>query len=361
MLGGRHHQGGRGDPGEEDRLTRAAMEKGFIMLSRKFFSHKMWEAARTFSECEAWLDLIQSARFEATDQTECIGGREITYGRGQYPASIRFLAKRWRWSERGVRTFLAKLTKEKMIDTDNRQGMNVLTLRNYDLYNGSAATAATEVDKAMSQEISRLTSLVTRLAEELPARGRHTGDTNSNKEDNDKNFPLTETSTVVEAKTVGVTAGATVGLDLGVTAGATTGVTVGATVGVTAGASPGMAGKLAAAKAATLRRREEFYYSLVPHLERYGKEMLRAFFDYWSEMNRQETKMRFETNKTWEVAKRLATWEKKERFDGKPSRAASAAGASAPARAAGDKAASRQAVGQLARAVLEQYKSDDSG
>jgi hypothetical protein len=52
------------------------------MLSRKFFSNEMWEAARTFSECEAWLDLIQSARFEATDTIECIGGREITYGRG---------------------------------------------------------------------------------------------------------------------------------------------------------------------------------------------------------------------------------------------------------------------------------------
>lgn len=59
------------------------MDKGFIMLSRKFFSNEMWEAARTFSECEAWLDLIQSARFEATDTIECIGGREITYGRGQ--------------------------------------------------------------------------------------------------------------------------------------------------------------------------------------------------------------------------------------------------------------------------------------
>ena len=323
------------------------MEKGFIMLSRKFFSHKMWEAARTFSECEAWLDLIQSARFEATDLTECIGGREITYGRGQYPASIRFLAKRWGWSERGVRTFLSKLTKEKMIDTDNQQGMNVLTLRNYDLYNGPGTMATPEVDKAMGQEISRLTSLVTRLAEQLPARGRHTGDTNSNKEDNDKNLPLTETSTVVEAKTPGVTTGPGPGM------------AAKATAGVTAGVTPGMAGKLAAAKAATLRRKKEFYQSLVPYLERYEKEMLRAFFDYWSEMNPSETKMRFETNKTWEVAKRLASWEKKERFDGKPSRAVAASGASGPARVATDKAASRQAVGQLARAVLEQYKSDD--
>ena len=48
------------------------MDKGFIMLSRKFFSNEMWEAARTFSECEAWLDLIQSARFDATRLTASI-------------------------------------------------------------------------------------------------------------------------------------------------------------------------------------------------------------------------------------------------------------------------------------------------
>ena len=43
--------------------------------------------------------------------------------------------------------------------------------------------------------------------------------------------------------------------------------------------------KLAAAKAATLKRRDEFYNSLVPYVERYGKEMIRAFFDYWSELS----------------------------------------------------------------------------
>ena len=59
------------------------MDKGFIMLSRKLFSHRIWKASRTFSECEAWIDLIQSARFEATQLTASIGGREITYGRGQ--------------------------------------------------------------------------------------------------------------------------------------------------------------------------------------------------------------------------------------------------------------------------------------
>ncbi len=42
------------------------MDEGFLRLSRRFFSNEMWNEARTFSSCEAWLDLIQSARFEAT-------------------------------------------------------------------------------------------------------------------------------------------------------------------------------------------------------------------------------------------------------------------------------------------------------
>lgn len=63
-----------------------------------------------------------------------------------------------------------------------------------------------------------------------------------------------------------------------------------------------------AALAATLSRKEDFYQSLVPFVGKYEKDMIRAFFDYWSEMNKSCTKMRFEQQPTWEVAKRLATW-----------------------------------------------------
>ena len=79
------------------------------------------------------------------------------------------------------------------------------------------------------------------------------------------------------------------------------------------------AGKLDAARAATLKRKEEFYNSLIPYVDRYGKDMVRDFFDYWSEMNKSRTKMRYEKQETWEVALRLATWSKreKEKFNGK--------------------------------------------
>ena len=86
-----------------------------MRLSRRFFSNEMWNEARTFSSCEAWLDLIQSARFEVTPRKESIGGREISYSRGQYPASIRFLSQRWKWSEKKVRSFLVHLRKKGMI------------------------------------------------------------------------------------------------------------------------------------------------------------------------------------------------------------------------------------------------------
>lgn len=75
--------------------------------------------------------------------------------------------------------------------------------------------------------------------------------------------------------------------------------------------------KSIAAKAATLSRKEAFYKSLIPYVDKYGKDMIRAFYDYWTELNKSETKMRFELQKTWEVSKRLATWANKEPIYGK--------------------------------------------
>ena len=77
--------------------------------------------------------------------------------------------------------------------------------------------------------------------------------------------------------------------------------------------TPNGVSKKDAAKAATLKRKDEFGKTLVPYLEKYGKEMIRAFFDYWGELNKSETKMRYEMQKTWEVNLRLATWAKNEK------------------------------------------------
>lgn len=66
-------------------------------------------------------------------------------------------------------------------------------------------------------------------------------------------------------------------------------------------------------------RTQVFYNALIPYVEKYDKEMIRAFYDYWSEPNRSKTKMRCETQPTFDISRRLATWHKndeKRKFSG---------------------------------------------
>lgn len=60
-------------------------------------------------------------------------------------------------------------------------------------------------------------------------------------------------------------------------------------------------------------RERKFYNMLIPFVKTYGREMIREFFDYWSEPNKSHSKMRFEQERTWDLSRRLQTWEKRSR------------------------------------------------
>lgn len=58
----------------------------------------------------------------------------------------------------------------------------------------------------------------------------------------------------------------------------------------------------------TLPERElAFAESVNNFMGKYSIEMLKSFYDYWSEPN-SKGKMRFELQDTWEISRRLATW-----------------------------------------------------
>lgn len=60
---------------------------------------------------------------------------------------------------------------------------------------------------------------------------------------------------------------------------------------------------------ATHEERERIFMNrLTPFIDTYGKEMLREFFNYWTEKNEGGKKMRFEMQKVFDVSKRLITW-----------------------------------------------------
>lgn len=65
-------------------------------------------------------------------------------------------------------------------------------------------------------------------------------------------------------------------------------------------------------------RKQKFKDELEAYAQSYPADMLRDFFDYWTEMNKSRTMMRFEQQKTWETRLRLATWARRDEARGKP-------------------------------------------
>jgi hypothetical protein len=53
-------------------------------------------------------------------------------------------------------------------------------------------------------------------------------------------------------------------------------------------------------------RRKEFAESLRPHLLKYGADMLNKFYRYWGAND--GMKIKFETQKSWNLEQRLTTW-----------------------------------------------------
>jgi hypothetical protein len=58
---------------------------------------------------------------------------------------------------------------------------------------------------------------------------------------------------------------------------------------------------------------EEFYAEIATFKNDFSKELLREFFDYWSEKDT-KGKMRFQLERTWELKKRLQKWARPKKF-----------------------------------------------
>ena len=55
-------------------------------------------------------------------------------------------------------------------------------------------------------------------------------------------------------------------------------------------------------------RKHEFYQSILPYYDKYSRDMLNDFYEYWTELDKRGKRMRFEMQKTWETGKRLSLW-----------------------------------------------------
>jgi cell division protein FtsB len=68
-----------------------------------------------------------------------------------------------------------------------------------------------------------------------------------------------------------------------------------------------------------VKRREQIFRNAVMLQGQYPDDMLKKFSDYWTELNRSGTKMRYELEPVFQIGRRLATWASRDRVvDRKP-------------------------------------------
>ncbi len=158
-------------------------------MSGWYRMHRGWQdnplfARDEFSKRDAWVWMIERAAWKETRAKA--GGSIVTLERGQFTASIRFMAEAWGWHRAKVERFLGALKTETMIETRSETGQIVISICNYEEYQAGEDGAETPSETAA----------------ETPARHeRDTSETNIKK---DKNLRREETTGKPPAKKVAV-------------------------------------------------------------------------------------------------------------------------------------------------------------
>lgn len=126
-------------------------EKGWIKLHRRILECDFWiDAEESYDRRSAWIDLLLLANHR--DKKIVFNGNVIEVKRGQYLTSVRKLAERWGWGKDKTLKFLRVLEEFQMVDRESDNFRTLLTIVNYEVYQGDADTEQTQVDTRSRHE-----------------------------------------------------------------------------------------------------------------------------------------------------------------------------------------------------------------
>ena len=157
------------------------MSGGYVKIARGIFKHNMFKD-ESYSEREAWIWLICGASYK--DDTIRIPNTNIVtkIKRGEYMASYRFLATKFKWPISRVKRFIDRLKSGTMLSTRVVQGITFITIENYDEYqffvqkrNSVEYTTTPKSGTNISKEVNKrniYTSNFNKLWELIPSKMR---------------------------------------------------------------------------------------------------------------------------------------------------------------------------------------------
>ena len=114
----------------------------WIKLNRSITDHWLWTSGETFSRGQAFIDLLLMAAY--ADHPIVSQGKRMNLKRGSVVTSIRYLSDRWRWSKDKTMNFLNDLEADGTIEKVSDTKRTVLTIVNYDKYQGLVTSDRTQ-------------------------------------------------------------------------------------------------------------------------------------------------------------------------------------------------------------------------
>lgn len=120
------------------------MQQGWVHLNRSVIDNWVHQD-KPFCYFGAWVDLILMANHEA--RTMPAKGKLITINRGQLFTSLKSLSERWGWSKGKVERYLNMLENDTMVIKNRDANGTLLTLVNYDNYQGMRDANETQTER----------------------------------------------------------------------------------------------------------------------------------------------------------------------------------------------------------------------
>ncbi len=147
--------------------------EGYIFLHRQLTENEFWFAEK-FTKAQAWIDLLLLASHKS--RTVFVRGIEINLIPGELCYSQLSLAKRWKWSDKTVKKFLALLKERGMIDFRGGKVSTIISILNWKKY--QISTEQNQPIKSVS-EAAFLPSESEQLSEQTPNNFRTNNNVNN--------------------------------------------------------------------------------------------------------------------------------------------------------------------------------------
>ena len=121
------------------------MTGGWIKLHRQIVDGDLWNGTEPFDRRSAWIDLLLMVNHEPAEIMS--GNKVFRIDRGQTWTTIKELSTRWRWSTKKTRLFIETLQRLRMVSANGQTKGTLLTVENYDIYQGQGQTDNTSKGK----------------------------------------------------------------------------------------------------------------------------------------------------------------------------------------------------------------------